>query len=287
MNGLMLKIKETIPYLNPSQKHIGNYILEHRENIVGITISELSTKCEISKASVIQFCKSIGFNGFREFSLELAADFAIYNKADESTEYMDIKVGSDIGSIIKNVSNNNIQAIEESLSLIDTDTVVKAYNMLAKAKRICLFGIGASGIVALDAQHKLMRINKACVYHQDSHVQLTVAANTSPEDVAVVISWSGETMEMIEAAKAAKENGAAVIAITRVSKAPLTEYADVNLFLNAPETSIRSGALSSRIAQMNMFDILYICLVTQDYSDVKKYLDRTRQEVRKILVKES
>jgi DNA-binding MurR/RpiR family transcriptional regulator len=132
----------------------------------------------------------------------------------------------------------------------------------------------------MDAQQKFMRINKFCTAYADSHLQMTAAANSSSGDVAIGISWSGETIDTIEASKLAKKNGATLIAVTKYGKSHLAEIADINLMLAAPESLIRSGALSSRTTQMNMIDIIYSCILSQDYNNFKKYLEQTRKNVK-------
>jgi len=163
---------------------------------------------------------------------------------------------------------------------LDYQEVEKAVKCFISAKHINFFGVGASAVVTMDAQQKLLRINKYSTAYLDPHMQMTVAANSSAGDVAVGISWSGETKDTIEASKLSKENDATLITITKYGKNRLSDLADIKLMLVAPETSIRAGAISSRIAQMNMIDILYSCLLSQDYYKVKKYLEKTRKKVK-------
>lgn len=279
MAGIILRIENMYAHLAPSQKLVASYILSHKNNVVGLTINELAKRSSTSNASIINFCKKIGLKGFREFSILLSAELAKSDNDNLDDKYTDINEGDSIDSVIRNVCINNIKAIEDSFLLSDKVKVEDAVNFLSSANRICLFGIGASGFVALDAQHKFMRINMNCVYYQDTHAQLTLAANLSNTDIAIILSWSGETKEMVEAARIAHANGTRVIAITKYGKHALHTYSDIVFYLSAPETTIRSGALSSRIAQMNIMDILYICFVTKNYKIVKKYLQRTREEV--------
>lgn len=137
-------------------------------------------------------------------------------------------------------------------------------------------------MVAQDAQQKFMRINKRATAYSDPHLQLSSAASLTPADVAIALSWSGETQEVLKAAKLAKQNGAFVVAITRYGRVSLAEIADVHFGLSAPEMAIRSGAMSSRIAQMTMIDILFSCVVSRHYQETMPHLERTRQVVRSV-----
>jgi DNA-binding MurR/RpiR family transcriptional regulator len=279
MSGILLRINEKLEFLSPTEKKVGCYILENSEEVMGLSITELAERVGTSKAGVMRFCKSIDFNGYRDFALKYASEMAIM-KDNEDIEYSDIQPGDKLETIIKNVCLNNKKAIDDSYSVLDYSEVEKAINCIMDCRHIVFFAVGASAVVAMDAQQKFLRINKYCTAHLDSHLQMTVAANVSDADVAVAISWSGETRETFEAAKLAKNNGATLITITKYGKSRLSEIADIKLMLISPETSIRSGALSSRIAQMNMIDILYLCILSKDYYNLKRYLDQTRKNVK-------
>ena len=281
MAGIILRVTELLEFFNPSERKVAAYILDQQQKVVGMTVGELAEQSQTNKATIIRFCKKVGCSGYRDFSIQLAAELAVTQNHSQEEEYTDVRVGDDIGSIMKNVCANNVRAIEDSLLLLDSAVVQQAVDMLIAAHRVNVYGIGASGVAAQDMQQKFVRINKNCAAYEDSHMQLTSAANLNPGEVAVILSWSGETKEMIEVAKMAKKNQAGIITITRYGQNPLCEYADVKLFLSSPETSIRCGAMSSRIVQMTMIDILFSCLVSQDYHNVRRYLERTRQEVHK------
>ena len=146
---------------------------------------------------------------------------------------------------------------------------------MMKCRSICLFGMGASLLVAKDAYLKFLRINKPCIINDDWHAQLLQARNMMSDDLAIALSYSGMTKEVIECIKAAKEKGATVIAITRFEDNPLAKLADYNLSVSATEFIFRSGAMSSRIAQLNIIDILYAAYVNQKYDDGLKQLKLT------------
>ena len=282
MTGVLLKINEKLEYLSPSERKIANYILENREEIVGLSITELADKVGTSKAGIMRFCKSIDFSGYRDFAIKYASEIAVSknNENNENFDYIGIHAGDKFETIIQNVCSNNKKAIDDSYSILDYSEVERAVKSILDAKCINIFGVGASYIVAMDAQQKFLRINKYCTAYSDSHLQMTAAANSSSDHVAIGISWSGETKDTIEACKLSKKNGAALIAITKYGKSHLAEIADIKLMLAAPESLIRSGALSSRTTQMNMIDIIYSCVLSQDYNNLKKYLEQTHRNVR-------
>lgn len=276
MAGTLLKIKESINNLNPTEKRIAVYILENIEEIPHLSIKLMAERSGTSEAAIVRFCKTIEFNGYKDFKISLLSEISA-NQKDDDNKYTDIKPGDKLESIIENVCLNNKKSIEDTLQILDYNEVKRAIDAIHKAKRIDFYGVGASGIIAQDGQQKFMRINKFSMAYMDGHLQVTAAANLAKGDVAVIISYSGETKDIIETMDVARGTGATVIAITKYGKSRLSEGADIKLFLSATETSMRSGAMSSRIAQLNMIDILFSGVASLEYKDIKKYLDKTHK----------
>lgn len=273
MTGCLLKLREILDDLKPSEMKVAKFILSYTDDIVGMPIGELAEKSNVSKAAVVRLSKTLGFNGYRDFAIEITGDMAS-QKPDEN-EYTDIQPGDKLETIIKNVCLNNRKAIEDTLQVLDFEEVKKAVNAIHKARQINFYGVGASGIVALDASQKFMRINKFCQSYTDPHLQVTAAANLMKGDVAVAVSYSGETRDILESTRVAKQSGAIIIAVTKYGRSTLSEAADIKLFLSSPETSMRSGAMASRIAQLNMIDIVFSGVASMEYPQIKKHLDRT------------
>jgi len=273
MTGCLVKLREVFDDLKPSEKKVARYILNYTDEVVGMPIGELAERSGVSKAAVVRLSKTLGFSGYRDFAIEIAGDMAS-QKPDEN-EYTDIQPGDKLETIIKNVCLNNKKAIDDTLQVLDQGEVKKAVEAVHKAKQINFYGVGASGIVALDASQKFMRINKFCQAYTDPHLQVTAAANLMKGDVAFAISYSGETKDILESARVAKQSGAIIIAVTKYGKSTLSETADIKLFLSSPETTMRSGAMASRIAQLNMIDIVFSGVASMEYRQIKKHLDRT------------
>lgn len=278
MSGAALRVREMLTKFSTAEGKVAECVLADLNSVIGMSVDELALKCHTSKATIIRFCKTCGYSGYRDFMLQLAVETT--NNSKDEDEYCDINAGDDIATIAKSVCYNNSKAIDDSYLIADIDSIEKAVNAIIPAAKIDFYGIGASYIVAEDAVSKFMRINKNCTAYASTHNQITSAVNLSKNDVAVAISWSGETMDIIEAARLAKTSGATVISLTRYGESHLSEIADIKLQLSAPETTIRAGAMSSRIAQLNMIDIIYSAVVSLDYAKIKKCLNRTRANVK-------
>ena len=270
-----LKIKQYQDYFKKSEKNAADYIIEHTEEIIGLSIADLALKSGASQAAIMRMCKTLDFSGYREFMIALAGELAA-QKPEEQTDYADISPGDSIESIIKNISANSKKAIDDSNLILDVHEVNRAVEALWQADGIALYGVGGSGIVALDAQQKFMRINKSCYFYEDSYRQMTSTVNLKASDVALLISWSGETKEVVNMAGLLKELPVKTISITKYGNNTLSQLCDIKLQLLAPEFSMRIGATSSRIAQLNMIDILYTALVSENYAQVKSDLKKTR-----------
>lgn len=273
MTGCLVKLREIIGDLKPSEAKVARFILNYTDEIVGMPIGELAQRSNVSKAAVVRLSKTLGFNGYRDFAIEIAGDMASLKVVEN--EYTDIQPGDKLDTIIKNVCLNNKKAIEDTQQILDSAEVKNAVNAIHKARQIVFFGVGASGIVALDAATKFLRIGKFCQSYTDPHLQVTAAANMAQGDVAVAVSYSGETRDIIDSAKVAKQSGALIIAVTKYGRSALSELADIKLFLSSPETSMRSGAMASRIAQLNLIDIVFSGVAGMEYQNIKRRLDRT------------
>ena len=129
--------------------------------------------------------------------------------------------------------------------------------------------------MARDAYLKFLRVNKFCISNDDWHSQLLQAKNSGPDDLAIIFSYSGQTIEMIECVKELKQNGTAVIAVTRLASSPIEKLADYVLNIAAIEPVFRSGAASSRLAQLDVFDILYESYISRHYEECIQQISRT------------
>lgn len=280
MAGSLIKIKEILNKLSPSERKVGQYIIDNPSSICDLSIGELAQKSGSSEATVVRLCKLLDFNGYKDFKISITKDMAYMSKEDEDEQYTDVEPGDSLEKIIQNISYNNKKSIDNTLEIISFDSIERAVNLIVSANRIELFGVGASFIIAYDAVQKFSRINKIAMSSPDPHIQIANAANLKKGDVAVAISYSGETRDTYDSIKMAKEAGAATISLTKFGQSSISDICDINLFVSAPEISIRSGAMSSRIAQLNMIDILFTGVASRQFSEVKKHLQKTRKSTR-------
>ncbi|MCI8726343.1 MAG: MurR/RpiR family transcriptional regulator [Hungatella sp.] len=275
-NQVEIRLRDAKPNMTRTERMVCEYVERRLSDIPALSIKQLAKKSGTSEASVLRFCKTLGYRGYRDFILSLSSALGSLDEKAEEKKYTDIRPGDTLETIIENVSFNNTCSIEETLMVLDKGQVEKAVTLLSLAKWVDWYGLGASGLVCQDAQQKFMRIKKHCQALTDSHSIRTAAAILDKEDVAVLVSNSGTTKEILDALELVKESGAKSIAITRYSKSELALGADVILNISTPEVTFRSGAMGSRIAMLNVVDVLFSAVASKEYDSVKEYLDRTR-----------
>ncbi|KKO52696.1 MurR/RpiR family transcriptional regulator [Paenibacillus sp. DMB20] len=273
-DNILIKIRDMKDSLTPVERTLAEYILDNLEEIPHLSIKSLAQLTKTSDASVLRFCKTMGYSGYRSFIVSISASLGSMDE-EQKHQYTDIQPGDDLTTIISNISRNNIKSIEDTLSVINKEAIARAVKVLRECKRIVFFGIGASGLVGIDAEQKFTRINKMCHTYTDGHSQLTAATLLEKNDVAIFISNSGNTVEILDALDIAKKNGANIIAITKYNKSELAEKANIVLSISTPELTIRSGAMGSRIAMLTVVDILFAGVASAEYRNVKKYLTKT------------
>lgn len=279
MDNLLVKIRESLYDLGEKDKSVAQFILEHENEITRLTISQIAEGCNVSQAAVVRFCKLFGSEGFKDFRHRLTKDILEQAKVPQiPTQYVttDLTGNEDISSIAERIAANNMRSIRETCDLLNKKNLERAIDLLESTSRIDFIGYGASGSVAMDAHQKFLRIGKVCNTSQDSHVQMTLVSSLRRGDVAVVISYSGKTVDAIENATVAKHHGATVIALTKYgSDNPLAKLSDIVLYTTSPEVTCRSGATSSRIAQMTIIDILFYGVVSRNIEAYQTNLENS------------
>jgi DNA-binding MurR/RpiR family transcriptional regulator len=276
-SGGLNMIKNVIPSLPESERKIADYILEHPKEVVNCTAGELGTLAGSSSAAVIRLCKSLGVKGFQDLKVRIAGDLV---KPVEQG-YRDIEPDETIQSIVQKTTSNSIQSLSDTAELINNDELEQAVHVLLKAKNVHFFGIGASHIIAMDAQQKFLRINKGSTAFTDAHLVATLIANADEDDVVFGISFSGETREVINVLSLAKENGVKTISLTKYGQSAVSSLAEINLFTSySNEAPFRSAATSSRLAQLYVIDLLFLCMAAKQYDDTVQYIDKTRGAIK-------
>lgn len=274
MKNILLRLRELKDNMSSTIACIAQFISENPEEASHMTARQLANATFASPSSVVRFCRAAGFDGYKEFRQQLMIELVTL-KNDDTTELTTIPANASMGDIIRRVTQRNVQCLMNTQYLLDENTLSQCVDLVEGAQKILLFGIGASLCVARDAYLKFLRVNKFCISNDDWHSQLLQAKNSGPDDLAIIFSYSGQTIEMIECVKELKQNGTAVIAVTRLASSPIEKLADYVLNIAAIEPVFRSGAASSRLAQLDVFDILYESYISRHYEECIQQISRT------------
>lgn len=281
--SILNAIRERLDDLHPKERELADYLLDQPQQAVQMTILELAQQAGSSTATVSRFCRSFHFQNFADFKMRLAAELA---RQPAQAQYQDIVAGNPLEEIVSAITANHIRSITDTTRLLDLQQLKAAIDALHAANRIDLYGAGTSGTIAQDFFHKLIRIGKAANAYSDPHMQITSAASLTERDVAVGISYSGETPETIRALRCAKEQGAVTIAIAKFGNSPLAALADIRLFTSTSEAGMRRGDMASRMAQLHVVDVLFTGLVSERFDEYVPRLEHSFHMVRSYTGKE-
>jgi len=250
------KIRFLLNKLGKSEKKVAEYILDHPQEILNLSITELAEFSGSAQATVVRFCKKLGFNGYKEMKIGMISDFSATSKLDSV-----INKNDTCFDIFQKRINDILTALWNTESVLEPAQLEKAAKVIMSAKRIAIFGLGNSAAIAQDAAHKLLRLGLHAQACTDNHMQTIIASHLDRESVAIGISHSGASKDIIDALQFSKIGSATTICVTNYADSPIVKNADITLFTKLEETEYSALAMSSRIAQLAIFDAIYTYIV--------------------------
>lgn len=266
-------IRGSYRHFSEKEKKIADYVLNDPKNIIHLTINQIADELGLAESTVFRFCQRIGFKGFQAFKISLAAEVV----APLKDIHEKIEEGDSISTVTEKVFRSNIKTLEDTLQIVDAEAMAQATEKLMAARKIDFYGNGGSAMVAMDGYHKFVRLGLQVSMNLDSHMQLMAASQLRSDDVAIVISHSGTTTDVLDVLRVLKEKGVTIISVTNFAKSPLSKDADIALYTVSEETDFRSEALSSRIGQLSLIDALYTNLMIARGNEGKKALQDMRE----------
>jgi RpiR family carbohydrate utilization transcriptional regulator len=274
MSATLTQIRSSLDSLRKSEKKVAKCVLADPGAVVRSSITELAEKADTSEPTVIRFCRRLGLTGYMELRLNLARDIP-------SDQYIFENVGDQdsLAEIAGKILNAHREAISTTLNKLNLDDLEAAVAALRGARRIEFYGMGGSAIVARDAHHKFFRLGMPCVVYDDPHMQVMSAALLSAEDVAVVVSHTGSTKDIIDSAKCARKAGAKVIGILGSETAPLIKSCDIVLSVFSQEAALRLAPMTSRLVQLAVVDVLFVAVAMKDFSATRQRLDKVKRSL--------
>ena len=273
------RIKASLPSLAPAEQRVGHLVLTDPRAFASLPITELANRSHVSKPTVVRFCRSVGYDGLSDFKLKLAGSVS------EGVPFIHRSVDADdkTGDVLVKVIDNTVAAFLKYRNDASALAIEKATLALLAAyktgKRIEFFGVGNSGIVAQDAQHKFFRLGINSIAYSDGHMQVMSASLLGPGDCVVVISNSGRTRDLMDACDIVRKNGATSIVITATAS-PLAAAGHIHLAADHPEGYDHYSPMVSRLLHLMIIDILATCLALRIGPKLQPLLKEMKNNLR-------
>lgn len=256
MESIIHKIRFMRPQMGPGEKKIADFILENANDIINTSISDFSSKCGCGDATVVRFARRLGLEGYQALKIGIASEMS-----SASSVSKEITKEDSCFDIFKKRINDISVSLQNTESVLDPEQLSLTANAIMKSKRIVVFGLGNSAAIAQDAAHKFLRLGFNAQSCSDNHMQAIIASHLDRESVAIGISHSGSSKDIVDALKLSKIGGATTVCITNYGSSPIVKASDYALFTKSEETQRSILAMSSRIAQLTILDSIYTYIV--------------------------
>lgn len=272
---ILMKIKDNYHRLAKGQRRIADYILEFPDDAVECSISELASKTNLkSEASIVQFYKFLGFSGYKEFQLTLAQEYAsrtFYHSCNNIT------LDDSVEEIKRKVFAGAMTTLGMNMDLNNEDVYAIALELLCNVQRIILIGHAASAAICYYANFRFTELGILCHFNMDSHINIAMLAQSNSTDAVLCISQSGETPDLIQQLKQAKKRDVPVVLISGKDDSKMIEFSDVAIRTVSDEANVITDAMSSRIVQMCIIDILFTMISITKHEEVLPKLMAVRR----------
>lgn len=269
------QVRMMLPELTPKEAEVTRFLLKQGAAVAQLTISEVAGKFEVSEAMIVKLAKRLGFAGYRDLKAKLN-QYALLPTAEMFEE---LSASDTTEQIVNKLFRTSMQALEETLAVLDLEDVERAVKLLLAARQVDLYGLGGSAAIAKDASHKFLRIGSRMSAYEDAHLMSMSASLLTPQDVVIAISHSGQTSAVLSALRLAQANGAKVVALTNHLLSPLGKEADVVLQSTARGSSLMGENAAARIAQLNVIDVLFVCTAQHRSEQAWSNLEKTMRSV--------
>jgi len=268
----LMGARERLP---AAERRVADLVLERPHELLQLSLAAVASQAQVSEPTVIRCCRSLGCNGFADFKLRLAQSLA----SGQLFMHSDVAPNDSVAEMTAKVFGKAARTLLQVRSQLDPARLEQAIALLCAARRVECYGLGSSGIVAADAQHKLFRLGFPSVAYSDAHVHGMAATMLRPGDVVLAFSASGRTVDLISSVDLARESGADVIGITALG-APLAARCTVALELLIDEDTDIYTPMTTRLAQLTVVDTLVVGVALRQGPDLLTRLQRAKESLR-------
>jgi DNA-binding MurR/RpiR family transcriptional regulator len=257
MNKILLRIKAKYGEMGRGEKKIADWILAHPQDIVSLSITDLAEKCKSGEATIVRFSRRLGLGGYQDLKISVAQEVV----ADDKMLGEEMLPEDSCYILFNKTCNNIFLSLEYTRKVLNPRDLEAAAEKISLARRIAIYGLGNSAAVALDAQHKFLRVGLSATAYCDNHMQAIAACHLHEGDVALGISHSGSSVDVVDALHLSRTAGAFTIGITNTGKSPIQKQCDIVLFTASDETRYTILGMSSRIAQLAIISSIHAYLL--------------------------
>jgi DNA-binding MurR/RpiR family transcriptional regulator len=280
MDGACLsKIRAGIEHASGATVKIGRFVLKRPVRARNLSIGELAKACRVSPATAFRFCRDLGYEGYKEFQLDLAAALA----QNDSMTLEEFSEDRSPVAIVRQVFEYNRRSLAETARMLDIGVLERVARQLQDSRRSMFVGIGASALVARFAESRLLSLGFSALAVVDPYLQIFATENVESGDVVVGISHTGQTDHVVEAVRTARRRGARTVAITNYPQSPLAESTDLQLITAFHEHRVNAAVSSSITAQLCVINSLYFILGSWGGQDARKLADQAEERSQKLL----
>jgi len=269
------RIRMMMPHLTPLEAQVVETVFARRDFDETTALKQIAEEAGVSEAMVVKIAKKLGFSGYRDFRTAVSE----YGRLPTAEMHEELSVDDSSAEIVKKVFRTSIQALEETLAILDMAAFDRAADLIHEARQRDFYGVGGSAQIARDVSHKFLRIGIRASVYDDVHMMLMSAALLGKDDVAIGFSHSGNSTAVIDAIQLARQSGARTIAITNYNASPLAQLADVVLCSTAQGSPLMGENAAARIAQLNILDAIFMAVAQRDYQGAESNLERTMTAV--------
>lgn len=276
---LKRKIKALGSTLTTIEQQIADYLIYSDDSIGKMTLDELAVHINVSKSSIFQFIKKLGFDGYQDFKMSVVKNISEIRSDNFLSHYHDIDKKDTTYDIAMKVLHSNVQALLDlrySITEAQLDHILK---LIHKSTTLHFFGLGGSSVVAHDSYHKFMRTKYHVNYIQDYHMQLSYTTKMGKNDCVFIFSHSGMTRESNILAEEVKRNNAKLIVLSGINQSNLAQLADETIIITTEESAFRTEALVARLAYISIMDFIYINVMLTDQIGNTESIEKIRKSL--------
>jgi DNA-binding MurR/RpiR family transcriptional regulator len=272
---ILLTLKQMLPRLPEQERKVGDYVLNHPHEVVGLSITRLAEVSGASTTTVSRFCRRMGTGGYRQLRIALAKDWG----SPDSLIYLDVQPGDTLANVTERIFAANIQALRDTQGTLNLGVLQRVVDAILRAGRVDIYAAGGAGIAARELHFKCMQLGINANAFLDSQMQVMSAAALTPRDVGIGISHTGLQRHVAEALTLANAGGAKTIALTSYAGTPVADAADIVLCTTSLAAAISYDSPTVRTAQLAVVDVIYEGMLLQGRDTAQENMARVAKAI--------